>query len=114
MPETFTPAQIRELIETNRDTAKDLSGSDFNALAGLIDENADALEHLLQFVEWRDIKDAPKGGEFLSWCDFDSLKCAVVVSRESNDESTAFWDWNTVGINESVPTHFVPLPPPPE
>ena len=66
---------------------------------------------------WQPIETAPRDGtEVLAWCDFDSLRCAIVISYEPNDENPKWpwWDWDCRGIHESVPTHWMPLPAPPE
>jgi hypothetical protein len=111
MPETLTPAEIRELVSNLRD---------FDQVNldpwGTMEEAADALEWLLQFVEWKPIEDAPRDStEILTHCDLDGPRHCIVVSFEENDENPKWpwWDWDCKGIHESVPTHFVPLPPPP-
>ena len=120
MSETPTPAEIRELAADLRAEGNEMSiaygSAEGDAKRWRLHRAAAALEHLLQFVEWKPIEEAPRDStEILTHCDFDGPRHCIVVSFEENDENPKWpwWDWDCKGIHESVPTHFVHLPPPP-
>ena len=64
---TFTPAEIRQLITDLRQehliSAREWGEEDASKISTAASRGADALEYLLQFVEWKPADEAPDTGD---------------------------------------------------
>jgi hypothetical protein len=106
-PKSKSTAEIRELIAENCEIAADLWRKGQKRLSDVTHRNIDALEYLLQFVEWRPADDAPK----------DRLITVFAPSKEGLPPIVCSCQWHEDAgfcVDEiREVTHFVPLPPPP-
>lgn len=97
---TFTPEEIRELISELRDPIDPFE---------LTGQAADALQYLLQFVEWRPVETAPTNVATLLYC-----PDRGIANRERIELGFYRTERGQSGSVHSWATHFLPLPPPPQ
>ena len=104
---TFTPAEIRAQIKNLRRLAVGYGVAiNFREVSG-------ALEYLLQFVEWKQIETAPRTSPH---------KKILLCSPNKGWMAAEAWPLRERGSEEFTsaagnfypPTHWLPLPPPPQ
>jgi len=110
---TFTPAEIRQLITDLRQehliSAREWGEEDHSKISTAASRGADALEYLLQFVEWKPVDDKPLQPSLMVY-----PPDGMTVLNPRYDVgfygSTGLWEWDW----SMLPKFYVPLPPPPE
>jgi hypothetical protein len=103
---TFTPSKIKEQIDELR---KDCMVMRFTSA-----DIADALEYLLQFVEWKTTETAPKEGTEILL--FGSCVPSTGQGKYAADHNVGWWHrdhWVTRDGCDCQATHYRELPPPP-
>jgi len=102
----FTPAEIRRLVAELRDEAENGHTSSVDTYCSY---SADALEYLLQFVEWKPATDKPNQ---LSLMVYPPDGATVLNPRYGlglyGSLGLFEWEWSM------PPKYYVPLPPSPQ
>ena len=111
---TFTPAEIRELIAASKSLTlrKAFTEGESEAFA-LCERMDEALEYLLQFVEWQPISaisDMDPDGEALSYTAGEKYHFHRLKMRQGKP----FIIGDFFAFDRKSPSHILPFPPPPE
>jgi hypothetical protein len=114
---TFTPAEIRQLITDLRQehiiSAREWGEEDHSKISTAASRGADALEYLLQFVEWKPtsaLGDIDPDGEVLSYTPGEKYRFHRLRMRQGKP----FIIGDCFAFDRKSPSHILPFPPPPE
>jgi hypothetical protein len=110
---TFTPAEIRQLITDLRQehliSAREWGEEDASKISTAASRGADALEYLLQFVEWKPFDDKPSEPSLMVYPpDGKTIRIPRYGVGQYSGFGLCDWNWSM------PPRFYVPIPPPPE
>ena len=105
-----------ELKMQFKDFGQDVGGNEFSVSIAQLDRLTRACEEaaraaIAECFKWRPIETAPKDGTPIIY--FDGRHCIGEAFWQDKDEHPPAW-WDEANTEEVEPTHWMPLPNPPE